>query len=66
METIVKEKDGYFLVRIDSIRYGIKVKRYEIRSIGGYVQGMSNYNEKQAINQFEKQYDREKFLMRKK
>lgn len=65
METILKEKDGYSLIKIENVRYGKKTLRYEIRSIGGYVQGMSKHNEKQAINQFEKQYDREKFLSKR-
>ena len=62
METIIKEKEGYSLVRIERVRYGMNTQRYEIRSVGGYVQGITGHSEKKAINQFDRQYDREKFL----
>ena len=65
METIIREKDGYSLVRIENVRYGINTKRFEVRSANGYVYGLSGCDERRAKNIFDRQYDEEKFLQKK-
>ena len=46
METIIREIEGYSLVKIENVRYGMKTRRFEVRSVNGYVYGLSGCDER--------------------